>query len=114
MTALRRFTPPDETRTFQVTVLANRFDEDEGKFTVTVHAIGALSAREIAVDQVRDEYPSAMAVGCEEVVEPVADYLFHDECNYAWSRHDAAVPGRKLPWGCPTDELILWFGEGNR
>lgn len=42
------------------------------------------------------------------------DYLFHDECGYAWNRHDNAIPGRRLPFGCPEGELVLRFSEGDR
>lgn len=42
------------------------------------------------------------------------DAQFCDDCGYLWSRHDNTIPGRKLPFGCPTDELRLRFEDGDR
>lgn len=59
---LATFTPTEDYADYLVIVLADAYDKDLGKLTVRVSAIGELSARELAVEKVRDEYPAAMAV----------------------------------------------------
>jgi hypothetical protein len=67
MTTVPRFTPTPEYRAYRVTLDADRYDGDSGRLSVTVHAIGPLSARQLAADQVRGEYPCAVGLRAEVV-----------------------------------------------
>lgn len=103
---LPSFVPPVETKAYRVTVLANRWDPDEGKFAVRLHAIGQVSARELAVEKVRDEYPDAMALRVEEVPEETPG--MHDGeggCGFAWAAHDNTDRFATGPFGCPTEAI---------
>jgi hypothetical protein len=67
MTTVPRFTSTPEYRAYRVTLDADRYDGDSGRLSVTVHAIGPLSARQLAEDQVRGEYPCAVGLRAEVV-----------------------------------------------
>jgi hypothetical protein len=76
MTTVARFTPTPEYRAYRVTLDADRYDGDSGRLSVTVHAIGPLSARQLAEDQVcarldpatgKPEYPCAVGLRAEVV-----------------------------------------------
>ena len=99
MSALPKFVPsPMVDHRYEVTLMASKWDQDEGKFKTTVTAIGPVGARKAAEDKHRDEYPDCVAVWVEEVV---ADSDFHvPGCGQRWDFHDNSDPLAKLPFGC--------------
>lgn len=64
---LRSFTPTAEYRAYRVVLDVDRFDPDQGRTTVQVNAIGPTNARELALEQLKDRYPAAVALRAEEV-----------------------------------------------
>ena len=50
MTALRSFTPTEDYARYRVLLAVDRYDEDAGRSIQDVYAIGATSAKEIALD----------------------------------------------------------------
>ena len=46
--------------------------------------------------------------------QAVVDAHFCEDCGYHWNRHDNSIPGRRLPFGCPPDELTLRSDDGDR
>ena len=112
MTAERlpRFVPSSVDHRYRVTLLCNKWDTDEGKFTDTITAIGPIGARQTAEDKWRHEYPAICAVHVEEIV---LDPDFHEECGYRWDRHNNRIKAWKGPFGCPS-ELDLRVMDGER
>lgn len=61
MTALKKFDPPPEYRTYCVKMDVNRWDTDEGRVWITVNAIGPLDA----MRKVGEMYPDAAVLRAE-------------------------------------------------
>lgn len=100
-----RFVPSFVDHRYLVTLLCNKWDKDEGKFTDTVTAIGPIGARKTAEDKWRGDYPNICAVHVEEVV---LDPDYHDECGVRWEFHDNKDPQAKLPFGCLPESVLRW------
>lgn len=62
---LRRFTPTPEYARYVVTLMRTIYDEDQGRVEVHVTAIGPASAKQLAIETVRDLYPDAFALRAE-------------------------------------------------
>lgn len=110
MTAERlpTFTPSPDYHSYRVTLLEDRWDAELGKFRVTVHAIGPLSARELAVEQSKGKYPSACAVAVEQLCDGCDPHEAHagQPCGHTSQSASAVYPcpcGRELEtqyeWG---------------
>lgn len=68
MTRLRTFVPDAATVPYRVICMVNKWDEDEGRITVQINtAIGPIDARHLAEEQLRDRYPSVLALRAEQV-----------------------------------------------
>lgn len=70
-----------------------RWEEGE-RFTVRIPAaLGPHDAR----NQARELRPGASPL-TEEL-----DPDFHEACGFRFDLHDNRIPGRRLPFGCPTE-----------
>ena len=103
MTALRRFEPTPDYHHFLVVLAADRYYKDMGKLTRHVRAIGPNGARQLALEQMREQYPDACYLRVE-----LEDAAFCDDCGFRldihWDKTGPNRPDWKLPYGCPPNE----------
>ena len=128
MTAMRTFTPTEDYAHYRVLLDVDRYDPDAGRSIQDVYAIGATSAKEIALDILYERGDRAASVlriaelcaKCDHPLTAIGASPGHGEMG---CRHQSADGNNVVTCGCKpktwddyagADESELRYAAGDR